>query len=197
MWTTRGWTENWRADAAPARYLIEGSFSQELTKEQIQRTFWGPEGKPEVENPKNDSGDLPWMLFWQGYTLTGSALYDRSGSLLWLNIWGENEEADSSFTLTLRPGELPLQCGLYSDVESTDVMGTPVTGWTEKKAAFIPAAASSWPERWASGLKIQVEFLVRNMERVPRWSREAHRCSMPCWCGRPCPRTAACTWTTC
>lgn len=124
------------ADAAPARYLIEGSFSQELTKEQIQRTFWGPEGKPEVENPKNDSGNLPWMLFWQGYTLTGSALYDRSGSLLWLNIWGENEEADSSFTLTLRPGELPLQCGLYSDVESTDVMGTPVTGWSREEGGL-------------------------------------------------------------
>ena len=76
------------------------------------------------------------MLFWQGYTLTGSALYDRSGSLLWLNIWGENEEADSSFTLTLRPGELPFQCGLYSDVESTDVMGTPVTGWSREEGGL-------------------------------------------------------------
>ena len=55
------------ADAAPARYLIEGSFSQELTKEQIQRTFWGPEGKPEVENPKNDSGNLAGLhTHWLG-----------------------------------------------------------------------------------------------------------------------------------
>lgn len=121
------------ADAAPARYLMEGSFSRELTKEQIQEIFWGPEGKPEVENPKNDPGDLPWMLFWQGYTLTGSALYDRSGSLLWLNLWGEHGEADSSFTLTLRPGELPFQCGLYSDLETTDVMGVPVTGWSREE----------------------------------------------------------------
>lgn len=113
------------ADAAPAWYLMEGSFSEELTQEDIQNIFWGAEGKPE-----GAEGDLPWMLFWGGYTLTGSALYDSSGDLLWLNLWGENGETETSFTLTLRPGELPFNCCLYPDLETTDVFGTEVTGWS-------------------------------------------------------------------
>lgn len=113
------------ADAAPAWYLMEGSFSEELTQEDIQNIFWGAEGKPE-----GAEGDLPWMLFWGGYTLTGSALYDSGGDLLWLNLWGENGETETSFTLTLRPGELPFNCCLYPDLETTDVFGTEVTGWS-------------------------------------------------------------------
>ena len=113
------------ADAAPAWDLLEGSFSEELTRADIQNIFWGAEGKPE-----GAEGDLPWMLFWGGYTLSGSALYDRSGDLLWLNLWGENGETETSFTLTLRPGELPFNCCLYPDLETTDVFGTEVTGWS-------------------------------------------------------------------
>ena len=113
------------ADAAPAWDLLEGSFSEELTRADIQNIFWGAEGKPE-----GAEGDLPWMLFLGGYTLSGSALYDKSGDLLWLNLWGEHEEADASFTLTLRPGELPFNCCLYPDLETTDVFGTEVTGWS-------------------------------------------------------------------
>ena len=64
------------ADAVPAWDLMEGSFSEELTREDIQKIFWGAEGKPE-----GAEGDLPWMLFWGGYTLNGSALSDKGGSL--------------------------------------------------------------------------------------------------------------------
>lgn len=113
------------ADAAPAWDLLEGSFSEELTRADIQNIFWGAEGKPE-----GAEGDLPWMLFLGGYTLSGSALYDKSGDLLWLNLWGENGETETSFTLTLRPGELPFNCCLYPDLETTDVFGTEVTGWS-------------------------------------------------------------------
>ena len=113
------------ADGAFSRDSLAGSFSVDLTKEDVQKIFWGAEGKPE-----GAEGDLPWMLFWGGYTLSGSALYDRDGYLLWLYLWGENEEADASFTLTLRPGELPFNCCLYPDLETTDVFGTEVTGWS-------------------------------------------------------------------
>ena len=113
------------ANAVPFWDLMEGSFSEELTREDIQKIFWGTEGKPE-----GAEGDLPWMLFWGGCTLNGSALYDNGGELLWLYLWGHNDEQGISFTLTLQPGELPFQCCLYSDLETTDVLGTEVTGWS-------------------------------------------------------------------
>ena len=108
-----------------SRHFLEGSFSVDLTKEEVQNIFWGPAGRPEgVE------GDLPWMLFWGGYTLSGSALYSGEGELLWVTLQGDNTDQEISFTLTLRPGELPLQCGIYSGLETTDVSGTEVTGWS-------------------------------------------------------------------
>lgn len=111
-----------------SRHFLEGSFSVDLTKEEVQNIFWGPAGRPEgVE------GDLPWMLFWGGYTLSGSALYSGEGELLWVTLQGDNTDQEISFTLTLRPGELPFQCGLYSDLETTHVNGTPVTGWSRRE----------------------------------------------------------------
>ena len=84
-----------------SRHFLEGSFSVDLTKEEVQNIFWGPAGRPEgVE------GDLPWMLFWGGYTLSGSALYSGEGELLWVTLQGDNTDQEISFTLTLRPGEL-------------------------------------------------------------------------------------------
>ena len=121
------------ADGSPALWMMEGSFARDLTWEDIQTIFWGPEGKPESGNEKEPAGELPWMLFWEGYTLTGSALYGSDGTLLWVNLWGEQEETGSTFTLTLRPGEMPFNCGLYSDLETTEVFGVPVTGWSQEE----------------------------------------------------------------
>ena len=115
-------------DAAPNRLMLAGSYWVDLTKADVQTIFWGPEGKPaEAEE------DLPWALFWGGYTLSGSALYDGEGQLLWVTLNGHNQASDSSFTLTLAPGELPLQCGLYSGLETSDAFGTPVTGWSRRE----------------------------------------------------------------
>ena len=116
------------ADTSPSRMMLAGSYSVELTKEDVQKIFWGPEGKPEGAD-----GDLPWMLFWGNFFLSGSALYDGEGELLWLTLKGDSAAQALSFTLTLRPGELPFQCGLYSDLETTHVNGTPVTGWSRRE----------------------------------------------------------------
>ena len=116
------------ADTSPSRMMLAGSYSVELTKEDVQKIFWGPEGKPEGAD-----GDLPWMLFWGNFFLSGSALYDGEGELLWLTLKGNSAAQALSFTLTLRPGELPFQCGLYSDLETTHVNGTPVTGWSRRE----------------------------------------------------------------
>ena len=108
-----------------SRYFLEGSFSVDLTKAEMQAIFWGPEGKPEGAD-----GDLPWALSWGGYTLSGSALYSGKGELLWVTLQGDSADQESSFTLTLRPGELPFQCGIYSGLETSDAFGVPVTGWS-------------------------------------------------------------------
>ena len=113
-------------DVSLSRFYAEGSFTQALTKAQIQTIFWGAGGKPEGAD-----GDLPWMLFWGGYTVSGSALYDKEGALLWATLYGEDAGQGTSFTLTLRPNELPFQDCIYSGPETTDVFGTPVTAWSQ------------------------------------------------------------------
>ena len=60
------------ADTSPSRMMLAGSYSVELTKEDVQKIFWGPEGKPEGAD-----GDLPWMLFWGGFTLSRSGDHPR------------------------------------------------------------------------------------------------------------------------
>lgn len=103
--------------------LPNGAFSVDLTKEDIQRIFWGPEGKPETAE-----GDLPWSLFWTGYTLNGSATYDGQGKLWWLTIRGERE--DAAFRLELCPGMVPPACCVsVSDRGVSEFRGVEITAW--------------------------------------------------------------------
>ena len=110
--------------------LPEGAFSRTLTKADVQKLFWGPEGKPEQLHPKADTGDLPWMLFWDGYTVNGNVLYNGGGKMLWLNLFGEHPD-NGSFHLQLAPGMLPPSCVAYGDVGTTEVFGVPVSGWSQ------------------------------------------------------------------
>lgn len=112
--------------------LSEGSFSKDLTQEDIETIFWGPEGKPEAVHPKAEQGDLPWMLFWEGYAVRGYVIYDGSGRLFWLHIFGEHPDGPT-FHLELALDRLPPTCLVNPDLETTDVLGVPVTGW---KAAY-------------------------------------------------------------
>lgn len=112
--------------AADRAYYEPGSFTVDLTKEDIQAIFWGPEGKPETAD-----GDLPWMLFWDGYTLQGYSRYDSQGQFTELTIWGEKDQA--SFTLELRPGGLPFTCciDMNRGDEISEFNGVQVTGWSK------------------------------------------------------------------
>ena len=120
-----------RPDAALSRAYMPGSFMVDLEKEDIQTIFWGPEGKPEVSHPKTEQGDLPWMLFWDGYTLQGRAWYDGQGQLMELTIWGENGRYD--FELELRLGGLPFTCCIDMDRgdEISEFNGVKVAGWSK------------------------------------------------------------------
>lgn len=120
-----------RPKIAADRAYAPGSFMVDLGKEDIQTIFWGPEGKTEAEHPKTEQGDLPWMLFWGGYTLHGYAWYDGQGQLMELTIWGEKDRAD--FKLELRVGGLPFTCCIDMNRGDTvsDVFGVEVAGWSE------------------------------------------------------------------
>lgn len=108
--------------------LPDGSFSVDLNKEAILKLFWGKEGKPEVENPKTDTGDFPLMLMnWAGYDISASATYDGSGDLWELAVWGKKGE--DSFSLRAAPGHIPPTCVVEYGETETEVLGVPVTAW--------------------------------------------------------------------
>lgn len=115
-----------QSELAASRAYAPGTFPVDLTKEDVQKLFWGPEGKPE-----NTDYDLPWALYWDGYTLHGHAWYDGEGQLTELTLWGERGR--SSFELELRLGELPFTCCVdmnRGDVIS-EVFGVQVAGWSK------------------------------------------------------------------
>ncbi len=105
-----------------------GAFTVDLTKEEIQTLFWGPEGKPAVDNPKTDPGDFPVMLMsWAGYEVTSRATYDGNGDLWELYVRGEKGE--DSFSLRAAPGRIPPTCLVEDGAAVTDVNGVEVSGW--------------------------------------------------------------------
>lgn len=114
-----------RPEAAACRAYNPGSFMVDLTKEDIQAIFWGPESVPE------GGDDLPCTLFWSGYTVRGCALYDGQGQLMELTIWGENGRAD--FELELRLGGLPITCCIDMDRgdKISEFNGVKVAGWSK------------------------------------------------------------------
>lgn len=119
------------SDMALSRAYAPGAFTVDLTKEDIQTIFWGPEGKPEASHPKTEQGDLPWMLFWDGYTVHGRAWYDGQGQLTELTIWGEKGRA--SFELELRLGALPFTCcvDMNRGDQISEFNGVQVAGWSQ------------------------------------------------------------------
>ena len=107
--------------------LPEGSFEVDLTLADLQKVFWGKDGKPEDLEPDTE---LPWALYWGGCTVWARAIYDGEGELWQLTVHGERE--GDEFTLTAAPGHLPVQCCVVlSDQEAatTEVNGTAVTSW--------------------------------------------------------------------
>ena len=122
-------------ELAAAIALPDGAFFVELTAEDVQTLFWGPEGGPGGDFPvtpqhtQSQPGELPWMLFWEGYDLSGSAIYDGEGKLFSLDLYGEHPSG-YSFLLELALDRLPPACLAQPGLETTDVFGTEVTGWS-------------------------------------------------------------------
>lgn len=113
-----------------SRAWIPGSFRVVLDKEAIQSIFWGPDGIPDTYQTEMGRQDLPWTLLWDGYALSADALYDGEGQLVEINLYGDKPGTRSTFALTLSPGHLPFTCLVDPDRETSDFLGTPVTGWS-------------------------------------------------------------------
>ena len=113
-------------EAAASRAYTPGSFFVDLEMEDVQKLFWGPEGKPE-----DTDYDLPWALFWDGYFVHGRAMYDGQGQLMELTLWGEKGRA--GFELELRLGALPFTCcvDLNRGDQISEFNGVQVAGWSQ------------------------------------------------------------------
>ena len=111
-------------EVAASIALPEGSFFVELTLADLQKIFWGPQGKPADLDPDTD---LPWVLGWDGYTVQIGATYDGTGALWMLTAYGS--KGLDTFELQVSPGRLPPQCLADPDGESVDVNGVEVTSY--------------------------------------------------------------------
>lgn len=109
--------------------LPEGSFAVDLTLEDISILLWGGQEQMERAHIKQQSeGSIPWLLFWDGYTISGKARYDGQGQLWQANIQGIKDESHS-FSLTLAPGHLPPTCCVSMGAEITQVRDVEITSW--------------------------------------------------------------------
>ena len=117
-------------EVAASRAFAPGTFTADLTLEDVQKLFWGPEGIPETSDTETGRQDLPWALFWDGYTVHGIAWYDGQGQFTELTIWGEKDRA--SFTLELRLGALPFSCvrDMNRGDEIDEFNGVEITSWS-------------------------------------------------------------------
>ena len=118
-----------KPSVSPDWCWAKGTFKVFLGMEDIQKLFWGPEGVPETYQTEIGRQDLPWALFWDGYTLRAHAWYSPEGKLREVYLFGV--KGDSFFELRMDPGQLPITCVYDPDRESTEAFGVEVTGWSK------------------------------------------------------------------
>ena len=101
--------------------LPEGAFTMELTEEQICLILWGSQEAMAQAHEKVKTGNVPWLLNWDGYSISGTAIYAGTGELWQATLRGTSPEG-GEFTITLAPGELPLTCVVTVDDTGKSVM---------------------------------------------------------------------------
>ena len=179
--------------------LPSGSFSVELSQRDIELLLWGSEERLEQAHAKEKPGNVPWLLFWDGFTLSGQAVYDGQGNLWQVNLNGTRE--NERFELRMAPGQLPPTCVAQEGSQVTDVRGVAVEGWSSRydsdgdgvkeyhcESAFIAhnvgvraAFVSATDDGWLSDLFINwntyrdggltLDHLLTN-DNIPAWREE-------------------------
>lgn len=107
------------AAQADARIIFpDGWFEQRLTREDMIYLLGG-----------EDAADAPWMLYWNGYDVTGRAIYDGEGQLWQIRLFGvDRANEHNTFTLKLAPGQLPPDCCVDPRQTATELRGVQVYG---------------------------------------------------------------------
>lgn len=187
-------------ESAASIALPEGSFTVDLTQEDISILLWGSRDRMEAAHFKEQGeGNVPWLLFWDGYTLSGQAWYDGEGNLWQAVIQGTLDESHE-FTLSLAPGRLPPTCTVNGGAAVTVVDGVEVSAWKAYydrngdgikeyvyESAFVAhdigvrfqsvtledSHLSDLLIRWATWAPgLSLEHLLTN-ENIPAWREEA------------------------
>lgn len=109
--------------------LPDGSFSRSLSQEEISAVLFGGEERRQEALESNGS-NVPWYLYWDGLTISGSAIYDGEGQLWQADIYGKDGEREV-FSLALAPGKVPPTCIVREGGAVTDVLSTAVTSWLD------------------------------------------------------------------
>ena len=97
--------------------LPAGHFTEDMTAQEIITALGG--------------GDqVPWLLYWAGFGVDGSVLYDGEGAVWQATITGaDTTGSGTTFTLALSPGRLPVRDLVYQDAGEQEVNGVTVTTW--------------------------------------------------------------------
>ncbi len=102
-----------------------GAFWVELSEEEIRGVLWGG------EIPADAAGNVPWYLLWDGYVLTGSALYDKDGALIHLSLTGDHPDG-GHFAINLAPERLPALGCWEPEAAVTTVNGVEAETWLRR-----------------------------------------------------------------
>lgn len=122
-------TEALPPDSASLAKWPNGAFSVDLTADQVCLLLWGSQEALDQAHLKEKPGNVPWMLFWDGFTLFGTAQYDGEGSLLQVNLRGEHPDG-RRFGITLAPGRLPAACVVRDGAQLSEFNGVEVQAWS-------------------------------------------------------------------
>ena len=97
--------------------LPAGHFTEDMTAQEIITALGG--------------GDqVPWLLYWAGFGVDGSVLYDGEGAVWQATLTGaDTTGSGTTFTLALSPGRLPVRDLVYQDAGEQEVNGVTVTTW--------------------------------------------------------------------
>ena len=108
----------------------EGSYTVELTEDEICTILWG--GAERYAYAMENDLNVPWMLFWDGFTVRGSAVYDGRGALLEADLQGL-DELGREFYIQLAPGKIPATDIIVSGAEKGEWAGTEYEAWSFRR----------------------------------------------------------------
>ena len=125
--------------------MPKGWFEEPLTREQMAAMLAGADGSA-----------VPWTLSWDGYDVTGRAVYDGMGNLWRVELSGvSREDGRNSFSLTAKPGGVPEDCAVDVNQKSTEINGIQVFGSNSGRYG--------WDDSGALGYVYKIVLLAGNV----------------------------------